>query len=238
MIQRATNYISFSLWGQDPIYNIGVIRNAELAKTIYPNWEMIVFHDETVPQETIKSLQDLNVNLKNMSKSKMYGMFWRFLATEIPESNYVIFRDADSRIGQRERLAVDEWIQSGKTLHVMRDHPFHMIPCGNYELGILGGMWGIKSGNFSMLSNLKNIPYINQHRYGNDQTFLRSIYETFKNDKITHDEFFDGKPFPMPRDEKRFIGERIDINEKPLNNDCDLIENYQFKNLTQPNFRC
>jgi hypothetical protein len=162
MLPRDTNYISFSLWGQNPIYNIGAIRNAELAQTIYQNWEIVVFHDETTPEETINTLRNLNVILKNMSKSKMYGMFWRFLATEIPGSNYVIFRDTDSRIGLRERLAVDEWIQSGKTLHVMRDHPFHKIPCGNDDLGILGGMWGIKAGKFSMLSNLKKTPYINR----------------------------------------------------------------------------
>jgi len=28
--------VSFSLWGDNPIYNIGAIRNAELAKEIYP----------------------------------------------------------------------------------------------------------------------------------------------------------------------------------------------------------
>ena len=30
--------ITFSLWGQDPKYLVGAIRNAELASEIYPDW--------------------------------------------------------------------------------------------------------------------------------------------------------------------------------------------------------
>ena len=29
--------ISFCLWGNDPKYNVGAIRNAEIAKEIYPS---------------------------------------------------------------------------------------------------------------------------------------------------------------------------------------------------------
>ena len=42
-------------------------------------------------------------------------------------------------------MAVDEWIKSGKSLHVMRDHPAHRIPAGTNQMSILGGMWGLKS---------------------------------------------------------------------------------------------
>ena len=50
------NYLSFSLWGDNPMYNIGAIKNAELWKNIYPEWEMVVFYDNTVPTETIEKL--------------------------------------------------------------------------------------------------------------------------------------------------------------------------------------
>jgi hypothetical protein len=49
-------YLSFSLWGDKPIYNVGAIRNAELWKNIYPDWQMVVFYDQTVPKETINEL--------------------------------------------------------------------------------------------------------------------------------------------------------------------------------------
>ena len=30
-------YLSFSLWGENPLYTIGALRNAELAKELYPD---------------------------------------------------------------------------------------------------------------------------------------------------------------------------------------------------------
>jgi hypothetical protein len=50
-------YLSFSLWGDKPIYNVGAIRNAELWKTIYSDWQMVVYYDNTVPKETIDKLK-------------------------------------------------------------------------------------------------------------------------------------------------------------------------------------
>jgi len=61
-------------------------------------------------------------------------MFWRFLPASDPDMDILIVRDTDSRLGLRERLAVNEWLESGKNFHIMRDHPQH----GTL---ILGGMW-------------------------------------------------------------------------------------------------
>ena len=36
-----------------------------------------------------------------------------------------LMRNLDSRLSIREKLAVDEWVSSGKRFHVMRDHPSH-----------------------------------------------------------------------------------------------------------------
>ena len=43
------------------------------------------------------------------------------------------------------RFAVEEWIHSGKSFHIMRDHPYHSAV-------VLGGMWGGVKG---CLPNLK-----------------------------------------------------------------------------------
>ena len=216
-------YLSFSLWGDKPLYNIGTIRNAELWKTIYPDWKMVVFYDSSVPNETIESLKELEVLCVDMTDKNIYGMFWRFFAVDFPDSEYSIFRDSDSRIGLREKMAVDEWLQSGKTLHVMRDHPYHMIPCGNDRLGILGGMWGIKSKKIPLTKMIQNYPNKSKIFYGEDQTFLKSIYSLFEKDRFTHDEFFEKIPFPIKRKNGRFIGERIDELENPLTEDYKMV---------------
>jgi hypothetical protein len=213
------NYLSFSLWGDKPIYNIGAIRNAQLWKTIYHDWQMVVYYDNTVPKETIDKLVELGVLTIDITEKNLYGMFWRFFAVDLPESEYCVFRDADSRITIREKMAVDEWINSGKTLHVMRDHPAHGIPFGSDRLGILGGMWGIKTGVIPLTEMIQKFVENRELGYGSDQTFLKTIYSIFENDRTTHDEFFENKPFPSKREHGRFIGDRIDENDKPVGDD-------------------
>jgi hypothetical protein len=216
-------YLRFSLWGDKPIYNIGAIRNAELWKNIYSDWKMVVFYDSSVPKNTIDSLNSLDVECIDMTDKNIYGMFWRFFAVDLENSEYCIFRDSDSRISVREKMAVDEWLNSGKTLHVMRDHPYHMIPCGNDRLGILGGMWGIKSKKIPLTKIIQNYPNKSKIFYGEDQTFLKTIYSLFEKDRCTHDEFFEKKLFPINRENGRFIGERIDENENPLTDDYKMV---------------
>ena len=128
-------YISYSLWGENDLYNIGMVKNAQQVPEIYSGWQMIVYHDNTVPKETLHILEDLNVKLINVD-GHTHGMFWRFFVADLSDCEYAIFRDGDSRLSIREKMAVDEWIESGKTIHVMRDHPAHQIPYGNNALGI------------------------------------------------------------------------------------------------------
>ena len=217
-------YLSFSLWGDKPIYNVGAIKNAELWKTIYPEWDMVVYYDNSVPKETIDSLTSLNVTTIDMTNSGTYGMFWRFFAVSLPNCELAIFRDTDSRISIREKMAVDEWIESKKSLHVMRDHPAHGIPYGNNSLGILGGMWGLKNNVIPLIDMMKNFFSGGKvMEYGSDQRFLKSVYSILENDRCTHDDFFEKKPFPIKRENGRFIGERININEQPLTNDYKIL---------------
>ncbi len=213
------NYLSFSLWGDNPMYNIGAIKNAELWKTIYPEWKMVVYYDDSVPSDIIDKLEELDVLLVDMTGKKVYGMFWRFFAFDLNDAEYCIFRDTDSRLTVREKLAVDEWIKSGKSLHVMRDHPAHGIPFGSDRLGILGGMWGIKKGFISITDMINDFVKNKNLSYGSDQTFLKTVFSLFENDKITHDEFFEKKPFPIKREMGRFIGDRIDEFDKPVGQD-------------------
>jgi hypothetical protein len=217
------NYISYSLWGDNPLYNVGAIRNSEQIQVYYPEWKMILYYDNTVPLLTIEQLTNNNVKCVDVTDLNIYGMFWRFLACDIEDSKYVCFRDCDSRLSERESLAVKEWIESKKTLHVMRDHPAHGIPYGNNQLGILGGMWGIKSKSLPMTEMVLKYNKDVKLGYGSDQTFLKTIYQVFQNDRCTHDDFFEKKPFPIRRKNGRFIGERIDINENPVTDDYKIL---------------
>ena len=203
--------ISFSLWGTNPVYNIGAIRNVELSKEIYPNWVCRFYYGTSTLNETIEKLKTFdNVELVDMGvEGDWTGMFWRFYPSSEPDVDVVIVRDCDSRLNQREKDAVDEWLISDKGFHIMRDHPAHGTE-------ILGGMWGSKKG---VVTEMK--PLIEEYVKGDfwqvDQNFLREkIFPLIVNNNIAHDEFFGGKPFPTIREHNQFVGQAFNKNDEML----------------------
>jgi len=102
--------ISYSLWGTNPRYTIGAIRNAELAKVIYPDWLCRFYTGDDVPKNITDHLLALDAEVIDMNGTGWNGMFWRFLAAD--SDNIIISRDTDSRLNQREKFAVDEWLNS------------------------------------------------------------------------------------------------------------------------------
>jgi len=203
--------ISFSLWGDNPIYTIGAIRNAELTNEIYDGWKSRFYCGKSVPNHIIVKLQSIpNCEVVFMEEQGNWeGMFWRFYACG--DADVMISRDTDSRLTLREKFAVEEWLQSSKDFHIMRDHPHHSTE-------ILGGMWGCKNG---ILRNIKSL--IDEFVKGNfwqvDQNFLRQkIYPLIKNNVFVHDEFFNYETnknnFPTKRINKEFVGDVFDEKEK------------------------
>ena len=200
--------ISFSLWGTNPKYTIGAIRNAGLATEIYPDWVCRFYTGEDVTDEIKAVLLDLNSEVIEMGGADWNGMFWRFFAAD--SGDIVISRDTDSRLGLREKAAVDEWLSSDKDFHIMRDHPYHRTE-------ILGGMWGCRNGILKgirqMISDYDTREFNNKYQV--DQNFLReAIYPIVKDNSMVHDEFFEKKPFPTPRlNSQDFVGQVYDETE-------------------------
>lgn len=195
--------ISFSLWGENPKYTIGAIENAKLSKLIYPGWICDFHIGKNVPKNILLQLENIDsVNIIfNRSSTDWTGMFWRFHSGYV--NDITIFRDTDSRLNLREKQAVDEWISSDKTFHIMRDHPHHKFP-------ILGGMWGFKNNSKYDLKYLLD-SFSPSNNYGTDYDFLGNIlYPLIKDDKIVHDPFFDKKDFPSPRIDNEFVGDVFD----------------------------
>lgn len=200
--------ISYSLWGDNPKYTVGAIRNAEETKKFYPGWESWFFCGSSVPNSVADKISSSGgIIIPRKENGDWRGMFWRFEPIAYPEVNVMISRDADSRLSTRESLAVKEWLDSDKLFHVMRDHPAHSVP-------ILGGMWGARK---PILGDMLEL--INSYNKGNfwqvDQNFLREIiwprvsYTTY-----THDEFFSKNcPFPSSRTNNEFVGDVFDEND-------------------------
>ena len=199
--------ISFSLWGDNPKYTIGAIKNAELIDTIYPGWIGRFYCGKSVPIDIIEILKTYtNVEVIEMEENGDWsGMFWRFYACE--DSDVMISRDTDSRLNLREKNAVDEWLNSDKDFHIMRDHPYH-------NSLILGGMWGVRNG---ILKNIVDL--IKNYNKGDfwqvDQNFLREqIYPIVVNTSFVHDSYHNinswSKNFSIERIDQEFVGDVFD----------------------------
>lgn len=203
--------ISFSLWGDNPIYNIGAIRNAELAKEIYPDWVCWYYVGVNTPKETIEKLKSFD-NTKVIEMGVVgdwTGMFWRFYPASDSTVDVVIVRDCDSRLNIREKEAVSEWLLSDKGFHIMRDHPAHAT-------AILGGMWGAKKGTVNDMKNMIEF-YVKGNFWQVDQNFLKEvIYPIVRNNSFVHDEYFEHKPFPTIREYKQFVGQAYNENDEML----------------------
>ena len=212
--------LSFSLYGENPIYTIGAIKNAKLKQHIFPEWEMWIYYNDTVPKKIIEELKKFEkIKLIFMDEdNKFVNSMWRFLPASESNVEYFISRDADSRISERDSTAVQEWINSNKLYHIIRDHPIgHAWP-------INAGMWGCKGNTICNISEqIKN--YIigkNYYEKSIDQCFLRDvIYPKTLNSLFLHDEYYNyekiGKAIKRDRkkDKFAFIGESLDENDIP-----------------------
>lgn len=211
--------ISFSLWGNINRYNIGAIRNAELAKVFYPDFECWFYIHNSVPDVIIQQLKK-NDNIKLIFNSSNLDigkpMCWRFMPISEDNVEIMLCRDTDSRLSKREELAVREWLNSDYILHIMRDHKiFH-----NYK--IFGGMFGIKK--YKNMPNWKiSLEKINQNKRDRlyDLEFLEKLIINIPSHKVlahsNSNRFFLNetcKKFPTNYDSNySFIGEYIDENE-------------------------
>ena len=61
--------VSYSLWGDNPKYTIGAIRNAELVKSLYPGWKARFYTGSSVPKEITNELRLKEADVVEMQES-------------------------------------------------------------------------------------------------------------------------------------------------------------------------
>jgi len=190
------NVISYSLWGDHPRYLATALRNARIARDVYPGWTCRFHHDDTVPRETLEGLAGVGAELRPMPRHvAMEGLMWRFLVAGDPEVDRFLVRDADSLLTVRERIAVDDWLASGRRFHLMRDWYSHT------DL-VLAGLWdgcgGVLSGIAQEIDRFVGPNDLVDRKL--DQRFLADVvWPSIRDDVLTHDDYFGcfgAVPFP------------------------------------------
>jgi len=181
--------------------------NAKLALEIFPGWEVRFYHDSSVPRETLTLLKTMpHVKLYDMTNSTISNpRAWRFLvALDLEVNGAWILRDTDSRLGQREQSAVEEWLQSNFTFHIMHDHPRHC----SHE--VQAGMWGGKDIVPEMDCVLKRCAFEHTpvHKYDDQLLLMEFVMPAVRQSVMHHDSFCCGvynetvpsRPFPTKRE--------------------------------------
>lgn len=201
LVANKKQVIAFSLWGNQPRYIFGSLRNLLLAPDLYPGWELWFYVDRTVPQKVINMLRQLGatVMMQAPDQPEKQKLCWRFEVANRSDVGYFLVRDADSVFSLRERLAVDEWMASDQYFHIIRDWWSHT------DL-ILAGLWGGVAG---VLPNIKaDVAHYcpnTVHTPNIDQWYLRDcLWKHIKQSCLVHDRFArtpDALPIPGPKPE-------------------------------------
>ena len=193
-----TDVIAFSLWGANPRYLRGALRNALLVADLYPGWVMRLYCDATVPEPFLAALRTLQVDvrLQPPGQSLRQRLCWRFAVANDPLVGRFLVRDCDSVFSLRECAAVDEWRASGRWFHVIRDWWTHT------DL-MLAGLWGGVAGGLPDLGALLATYQSGRAETPNiDQWFLRDrVWPLVRHHVLVHDRCFDvpgRRPLPAP----------------------------------------
>lgn len=202
--------ISASVFGSDPLYLLGAERLVHEAKHFYPDFVVRLYVGESIPAERVLRFRDAGAQVVQVQGDEGYaGTFWRFAALSDPEIEIALFRDVDSVPTEREVAAVNQWLDEGRTFHIMRDHPRHHV-------FMLAGMWGARTSGAQWVAD-QLADFEMRAPLGADQYFLRKcVYRRAVRDAVVHDSIFSvergRKRFPTIRQDGEYVGEVVQLD--------------------------
>jgi len=179
-----SSVFSFSIYGDKPLYCEGLVRNLEAIAIHYPRFETHIYAGNDVPEEYLRRYESFP--LTTIHRLPFTGgrlTFHRFFAIDLPGVQLMIVRDADSRLTERDRWCMDDFIASGWNIYCVRDHKHHTRE-------IMAGLWGMRRiPGFSMgKAYIEFAPTCHDiDAYQADQDFLRNtLYRKFKDDTLVY----------------------------------------------------
>lgn len=216
--------IAYSLYGSIPRYMVGAIKNAVLSQR-YSGFDLRFYVGESVPYWVTSTLRLFkNVELVEMAGNEdETAMFWRFYALADLNYDYVLVRDVDSRLSDREIDMHQEFVESGKDFHIIKDHPT------GHNYVISGGMLAAKQLAFHDIHKLIDA-WQPKPSYGNDIVFLEHrVWPRIASDCFIHDEYYNTPGSVKSRTKKKYTLDMVGaaVNEDDLyiyDNDAETAE--------------
>ena len=213
-LKQMKSVFSFSLFGNQDKYCKGLVKNITIIEKEFPGWEAWIYCGDGIPEDTLLELHDHPcVRLIPTQQEGMVNKFYRFFAIDDPEVGICIVRDADSRIYERDQACIQDFLQSEKFAHIIRDHP-------NHHHLMMAGMWGIKKSALFFLQNPIQTLFHQWKQtkidsdFWSDTLFLCDIiYPKLAHVSMIHDELQKYEPndfktpFRFPLLENHFVGQ-------------------------------
>ncbi len=231
-----TKAFCFCIYGAIPKYTLGLLENLKIVQTNYNDFDVIIYYSSDVPSSILLQYQLFPNTRLIENKNKEIPMMDRLFAFDDFKNiyDYVFVRDADSRITIRDMYTINQFIESKKCFHIVRDHFYH-------KRRIMGGACGIFLPKFKQSiqklfetfletkakNNVYSLPV-----YGTDEEFLETIlYPIIKDDCLIHTNIVGYKDESI---------ENIEINQIDdydfIGNVYEYFEDSDNKNKFNPTF--
>lgn len=250
--RRSGRVIAMSLYGDDPKYTLGAVRNAQLLPVIFPGWRLFIYCSRQVPSESTaggpdvcasvplqvtRKLEELGAELKYIDPSGLAPMMWRFLPVDDDTVDVFISRDSDSRLTERDAALVSVWLDTDTLFHCIRDHPSHAV------FPVSGGLWGARTKWLRLVLGHRPIASLLQYSDGylEDMRFLGSeLWPLVQSLAYCHDSVSCGKwpnshPILMERERAEHVGQVFDARSIPRQNDIELLMAAERNSECEPN---
>lgn len=211
--------VNFSLYGTNPLYSVGAVRNAELYARLRPEWGLRFYTGLAIASDTREDILKANPRAEIIEVGEpenAAATWWRCrVIFEPPPDTALLFRDTDSRPCDRELAAVDEWLRQDELYaHAIRDHQWHCAV-------MLAGLWGIKAPGIYPVS--KRIPMSVQDIWTTDQLELQaSVFPVVRRHLMSHlgssciyEKPSQRRPLRIPRPLGGFVGQGFKADETP-----------------------
>ena len=241
-----------SLYGKDPRYTWGVLRNAQLVPVHLPDWTLRVYiaadpapSHLAVPPRIINKLRLLGVDIVRISTgNSMAPRNWRLLAADDERVDYFLVRDADTRLSERESVAVRNWLSTADkggpqsaVVHCVRDHPRHA------DQAIVDGLWGGRPRELHRLLRhsitemvidaVTNASSSTANRTADVMTSLnKALWSAVSNSSYCHDSvspcdrwtpLSSRSLLSLPRRGRQYVGQKFNQHHQPLSTDGDRL---------------
>jgi hypothetical protein len=201
--------VSFSLFGKEPLYSVGAIRNAEMYQKYRPDWDLRFYTGHSIDFEVTAAILKANPRahiIEVDERENAASTWWRYRAL-FNEPSVVMFRDCDSIPSARQRDAEDEFLESDFNGHVLRDHSHHGAL-------ILAGLFGVKGFSVGVIAG--RIPFKVVDFWTADQIQLQHVYPLIRRITMVHlgcqriyERITQRRPFRVPRDPNSFVGQGL-----------------------------